>query len=218
MIQQLFSKPLLRKTYVFGIVFFGLPGSLNDINVLQRSHIFSNLVSDKALACNYTVNGQEYNMGYYLADEIYPEWETLVKTIRNPEGRVEAEFAKAQEAVQKDIEIAFGVLQARFAIVRGPSRFWDKGALHDIMTTCVILHNMIIEDEKHLNLEFFFDNVGTRVKPSGNPDKMQAFLETFRKIENRATTDSSKKISFNTIGVGMVVGSISFHFMFIHVR
>jgi hypothetical protein len=28
--------------------FFGLPGSLNDINELQRSHIFSNLVSDKA--------------------------------------------------------------------------------------------------------------------------------------------------------------------------
>jgi hypothetical protein len=52
-------------------------------------------------------------------------------------------------------------LQARFAIVWGPSHFWDKGTLRDIMTTCVILHNMIIEDEKHLNLEFFFDNVGT---------------------------------------------------------
>jgi hypothetical protein len=37
---------------------------------------------------------------------------------------------------------------------------------------------MIIEDEKHLNLEFF-DNVGTRVKPSRNPDKIQEFLETF---------------------------------------
>jgi hypothetical protein len=46
---------------------------------------------------------------------------------------------------------------------------------------------MIIEDDKQLNLEFFFDNVGTRVKPSKNPDKIQAFLETFWKIENRAT-------------------------------
>jgi hypothetical protein len=164
-----------------------LPGSLNDINVLQRSHIFSNIVSDKAPACNYTVNGHEYNMRYYLANGIYPEWATLVKTIRNPEGRAEAKFAKAQEAARKDIERAFGVLQARFDIVRGPSRFWDKGTLDDIMTTCVILHNMIIEDEKHLNLEFFFDNVGTRVKPSRNPDKIQAFLETFRNIENRGT-------------------------------
>jgi hypothetical protein len=164
--------------------YFGLPGSLNDINVLQRSHIFSNLVSDQAPACNYTVNGHEYNMGYYLANGIYPEWATFVKTICNPEGRAEAEFAKVQEAARKDIERAFGVLQAKIAIVRGPSRFWDKGTLHDIMTTCVILHNMIIEDEKHLNLEFFFDNVGTHVKPSRNLDRIQVFFKTFRNIEN----------------------------------
>jgi hypothetical protein len=176
--------------------FFGLSGSLNDINVLQRSHIFSNLVSDKASACNYTVNGHEYNMGYYLADGICPNWATLVKIIRNPEGRAEAEFAKAQEASRKNIERAFGVLQARFAIVRGPSCFWDKGTLHDIMTTCVILHNMIIEDEKHLNLEFFFDNVGTRVKPSKNPDKIQALLETFRNIEYRGTHHQHKEDLF----------------------
>jgi hypothetical protein len=42
-------------------------------------------------------------MGYYLADRIYPKWATLVKTICNPEGRAEADFAKAQEAVRKDI-------------------------------------------------------------------------------------------------------------------
>jgi hypothetical protein len=40
-----------------------------------------------------------------------------VKTIRNPENRAEAEFAKAQEEVWKDIERDFGVLQARFAVV-----------------------------------------------------------------------------------------------------
>jgi hypothetical protein len=123
-------------------------------------------------------------MGYYLADGIYPEWSTFVKTIRNPASRAESEFAKAQEAARKDIERTFGVLQARFAIVRGPSRFWDKETLRDIMTTCVIMHNMIIEDEKDLDLEFFFDNVGTRVKPARNPDHIQAFLETYRDIEN----------------------------------
>lgn len=34
------------------------------------------------------------------------------------------------------------------------------------MTTCVILHNMIIEDDRDLNLEPFYDNVGRRVKPN----------------------------------------------------
>jgi hypothetical protein len=94
MIQQLFSRRLLRKTYGFDI-FLGLPGSLNDINVLHRSHLFSRLVSDDSSACNYTVNGHEYNMGYYLVDGIYPEWATLVKTIRNPKTRARAKFVKA---------------------------------------------------------------------------------------------------------------------------
>jgi hypothetical protein len=75
-------------------------------------------------------------------------------------------------------------LQARFAIVQGPSQFWDKEILNDIMTTYVILHNVIIEAERNLNLEFFFDNVGTQVKPSRNPNKIKAFLETYRNIEN----------------------------------
>jgi hypothetical protein len=50
----------------------------------------------------------------------------------------------------------------------------------------MVLHNMIIEDEKDLNLEFF-DNVGTRVKPTRNLDKIQVFLETYRNIENAGT-------------------------------
>jgi hypothetical protein len=58
------------------------------------------------------------------------------------------------------MERAFGGLQAGFAIVRGPGRFWDKQNLNNIMITYVILHNMIIDDEMDLNLEFFFDNVG----------------------------------------------------------
>ena len=56
-----------------------------------------------------------------------------------------------QESCRKDVERAFGVLQSRFAIIVGPSRFWRKEVLHDIMTTCIILHNMIIEDERDLN-------------------------------------------------------------------
>nr|XP_011468598.1 PREDICTED: uncharacterized protein LOC101290794 [Fragaria vesca subsp. vesca] len=57
-------------------------------------------------------------------------------------------FSKAQEGCRKDVERAFGVLQARFAIVRGPARFWDRETLQKIMKTCVIMHNMIIEDER----------------------------------------------------------------------
>ncbi|XP_028058336.1 uncharacterized protein LOC114262181 [Camellia sinensis] len=49
-------------------VFFGLPGSHNDINVLERSFVFTELAKGRAPAVNYTINGNEYTMGYYLAD------------------------------------------------------------------------------------------------------------------------------------------------------
>ncbi|KAK3228675.1 hypothetical protein Dsin_000556 [Dipteronia sinensis] len=90
-------------------------------------------------------------MGYYLADGIYPKWSTLVQTIHYPRGRKKKLFAMKQEGYRKDVERAFGVLQSRFAIVAGPALFWHKHVLHDIMITCIIMHNMIIEDERDVD-------------------------------------------------------------------
>lgn len=57
-------------------------------------------------------------------------------------------FAKMQESARKDVERAFGVLMARFAIIKTPARIWNKDVLQSIMKTCVILHNIIIENDK----------------------------------------------------------------------
>ena len=127
--------------------FFGLPGSLNDINVLDRSPVFTLLANGHAPPVNYIINDHEYRMRYYLADGIYPNWSTFVKTIPCPQGLKKKYFAKAQESARKDVERTFGVVQARFAIMRGLARFWDEETLADIMKTCIIMHNMVIEDE-----------------------------------------------------------------------
>jgi len=66
--------------------FFGLPGSLNDINVLDHSPVFQELYEDRALKCEYVVNGHEYKIGYYLSNGIYSKWATFVKTIPLPQG------------------------------------------------------------------------------------------------------------------------------------
>jgi hypothetical protein len=62
---------------------------------LHRSHLLARLGKGDAPACNYIVNGREYTMGYYVANGIYPDWATFVKTIREPGNRAEAKFAKA---------------------------------------------------------------------------------------------------------------------------
>jgi hypothetical protein len=108
---------MLLKIYGFGIAFFGLLGSLNDINVLHWS-LFTELSNGESPQVNYRINNHDYSMGYYLAYAIYLSWATLVKTIPEPWGNKRIYYAKAQEAAQKDVERAFGVLQSRFVMFR----------------------------------------------------------------------------------------------------
>jgi hypothetical protein len=93
-------------------------------------------------------------------------WATFVKTILEPQGNKKKYFVKAREACQKDVERAFGVLQSRFAIVRGPARLWDEDTLHNIKMACIIMHKMIVEDERDEHggqYEYNFDDMGQYV-------------------------------------------------------
>ncbi|KAJ0829748.1 putative harbinger transposase-derived protein [Helianthus annuus] len=86
-------------------------GSLNDLNVLYQSAIFSDVVNGTGPDTRFTVSGVKYRRGYYLADGIYPSWSTIVKTIPYPEDEKRKKFTKRQEAARKDIERCFGVLK-----------------------------------------------------------------------------------------------------------
>ncbi|GJY39199.1 FAR1-related sequence 5-like protein, partial [Tanacetum coccineum] len=47
---------------------FGVAGANNDINVLDNSLLFDDLLDDKAPVAPYVVNGVEFEKGYYFAD------------------------------------------------------------------------------------------------------------------------------------------------------
>ena len=113
--------------------FFGTLGSNNDINVLNNSNLFTEVLHGRAPEVQFMVNGNEYNMGYYLTDGIYPEWATFVKSVHRPLSAKDKLFAQKQEGARKDVECAFGVLQARFAILRNPARMWQSETLSQIM-------------------------------------------------------------------------------------
>jgi hypothetical protein len=91
-------------------VFFGDAGSNNDINVLDQSPLFIEVLQGRAPSVQFHINGTEYNMGYYLADGIYPEWATIVKSITRPQNDKDRMYAQRQELARKDVERAFGVL------------------------------------------------------------------------------------------------------------
>jgi hypothetical protein len=125
-----------------------MAGSNNDINVLHRSPVFSRITECIAPEIFYVINGNPYDKGYYLADDIYPSWAIFVKTVRNPADKKCKRFAKDQEAARKDVERVFGVLQLKWAIVRYPARTWSSERMWNVMTACVIMHNMIVENER----------------------------------------------------------------------
>jgi hypothetical protein len=139
--------------------FFGLPGVNNDINVLERSPLGLDLIDFKLHDVSFQVNGNEYRQPYLLADSIYPNWTCFVKTIQTPQSDKRSYFAKRQESCRKDVERAFGVLQMKWGIIRQPARSWHIQNITDILMSCVILHNMGIEDERGQGLEELSSNV-----------------------------------------------------------
>ena len=78
--------------------FFGMLGSNNDINVLDASNLFANLREGRGPPANYTIMGNHYNMGYYLADGIYPKWVTIVQSISHPLELAHEFFANKHES------------------------------------------------------------------------------------------------------------------------
>lgn len=93
-------------------------------------------------------------------------------------------FAEAQEATRKDVQRAFGVLQARFAMVSMPSRRWFIKTLRSIMRCCIILHNMINEDERGDDYEVLLalGDAPVLLPRNNNDQSMRDFILQQRKI------------------------------------
>lgn len=135
-----------------------------------------------------------------------------MQTIAQPIGPKHCLFAKVQEAVRKDVERVFGVLQARFAIVKGPAHMWKPKDLAQVMKTCIILHNMIVEDERDEVIEAWRPPSKERrqnVRVEHNENLLTAELIVNLKkvrdtaLHNRLKTDLIEHI-WTQYGIGML--------------
>ena len=110
-------------TYIW-YCFFGELGSLNDLNILEKSTIVGSILNgtmDLQLPqeLHYCINGTVHDYIYFLVDGIYPKWPIFISTISDatPGSKDNKLFATYQEAVRKDIERAFGVIVKKFDIL-----------------------------------------------------------------------------------------------------
>jgi len=130
---------------------FGEPGSLNDINILDKSSIVTSILDGSLdLLCPpYRINNAERDYLYFLVDGIYPQWAIFMDTIQDPQNPKETHYCACQEGCRKDIERAFGVMVKKWHILHQPLRNWYMNDIHSILNCCIILHNMVVEHHRN---------------------------------------------------------------------
>jgi hypothetical protein len=73
-----------------------------------------------------------------------------------------------QTSVRKDVECTFDQLKKRFNILAISDRSYSQRVLDLIMRACIILHNMIIDDERDDGYDDSYHTVTFIVAPSIN--------------------------------------------------
>ena len=101
----------------------GHAGTSNDKTMVNFSPLFQSILNGQysielPRAYCVTPDSPVRSLAYFLADGIYPRWPIFLVPIHQGRTQPEKDYSKRQEGRRKDIERAFGVLQARFRILR----------------------------------------------------------------------------------------------------
>lgn len=137
----------------FWHVSYGYAGTLNDKNILHLSPFTESLVDgsfkeleEEAGVVPYKILDKEFNKLFILVDGIYPRYSRFVRGFKEPTTERQKRYCGWQEGARKDIERAFGVLQAKFQYICRPMNLWDLKDIAARVGTCMILHNMCVSD------------------------------------------------------------------------
>jgi hypothetical protein len=126
---------------------FGSAGTLNDITIWDLSGLHKTFV-DGSWAENvdfeYMIDGQTFDKLWVTVDGIYPQIARFVKTLSQPMGRKQENYAKWQERTRKDIERAFGVLQSKFRWLVQRIELWKFDDIVSVVNCCILLHNWMV--------------------------------------------------------------------------
>jgi hypothetical protein len=181
----------------FWNVSYGYAGTLNDLNILNLSPFLDALldgsfeeIEELSGTVPYHVLEEEFKRLYVLVDGIYPRYSRFVRSFKDPLTKKEKYFSAWQEGARKDIERAFGVLQAKWQFITRPIQLHS---LHDIakrVGTCVILHNMCVSDRVMGDVRARYNPMASVTKEtedlSPTLDQTRVQADTAQGVNNRA--------------------------------
>lgn len=176
-------------------VYSSRPGTNNDLTVLDSSTLVTSILNGTRkmkLSQGYKNDGEVKNWYlYYLTDGIYTNWSIFVKPYQSPKNMKELAMSRAQEGQRKEVERLFGTLQGRFRILRHEFHEWRDESLIEILETCLILHNMLVQFRLNGMLENEADEFGDPISA------IQVIQELTDGINEGTNSDQSSNKSNN---------------------
>jgi hypothetical protein len=131
----------------------GHPGTRNDKTIIQFDKFIQNLrsgvVYPNAQFDLFNESGGTVRISglYALCDGGYHKWRVLQCPNKYATAEFEARWSKRIESVRKDVECTFGILKRRFRTLKVPMQYWAKEDVDNIMFTCCVLHNILLEHD-----------------------------------------------------------------------
>ena len=123
------------------------------------------MFNGKDASSMFSLNGREYQQVFYLTYGIYPGYQVFIKAFTNMRLLKQKSFRDFKKPLERTLNELFGVLKKSYHIIARPAPYARRRQLHDIIKTVIILHNMRIEDERHMQIRYncicaerFYDN------------------------------------------------------------
>lgn len=82
---------------------------------------------------------------YYCVDGSYSKYSIFIDNIPGTMSTIDKHLFATQEALRKDVARAFCSLICRWRTLHHPCMIWDKYVISKVITTAIILHDMILE-------------------------------------------------------------------------
>ena len=143
---------------------YGSAGRQNDLTILAASPFHHKLINGKfekleqqSNSVPFMIDDDQFSKMYILVDGIYPDYARFVKGIKEPANQRETKFTGWQEACRKDIERSFGIMKSVWKFTANDILLHNLNDISNRMTTCLILHNVVVADRIMGNVALRYD-------------------------------------------------------------
>jgi hypothetical protein len=131
-------------------------GNTNDKTMVRSSDFVRRLGTDPLLACHeYHLltglpppNNKQVMKGLHcINDGGHHRWPTIMNGPKSDEAPTPSygQYGRHTESMRKDVECAFGILKKRSRICRLPFLIMKRSTVDNIIRTCIIMHNMLLQ-------------------------------------------------------------------------